>query len=211
MKAKSEVTKRKDAERAKKWRLANLDYCKEKDRLKYLNHRDSIRARSKARYENHKAELISQQAERRRVKSQLSRPERQRKREQKKRETKQRWAKWQVEREKSRSKVDINYRNGRRLRSRLRNALKKAGARRSARMMTLLGCSLEFLKSHLESLFKDGMSWSNYGEWHIDHKRPCASFDLVLKEEQEKCFHWSNLQPLWARDNIRKSCHLDNY
>jgi hypothetical protein len=54
------------------------------------------------------------------------------------------------------------------------------------------------------------MSWENYGlyGWHIDHILPCSSFDLLKPEEQRKCFHWSNMQPLWARDNLRKSAKI---
>jgi hypothetical protein len=70
--------------------------------------------------------------------------------------------------------------------------------------MELTGCSLEELTQYIESKFITGMSWENYGEWHIDHIRPCASFNLEDIEEQKKCFHWSNLQPLWAKDNLRK-------
>ena len=69
----------------------------------------------------------------------------------------------------------------------------------------LLGCSIEFLKQHLESQFTDGMNWANYGKWHIDHILPCASFDKSKPEEQSKCFNYSNLQPLWALDNMCKS------
>jgi hypothetical protein len=49
------------------------------------------------------------------------------------------------------------------------------------------------------------MSWENYGKWHIDHIIPCSSFNLSLPEEQRNCFHYSNLQPLWAKDNIFKA------
>ena len=52
------------------------------------------------------------------------------------------------------------------------------------------------------------MSWDNYGEWHIDHIVPCASFDLSKKSEQKKCFHYTNLQLPWARDNLLKGCKL---
>jgi hypothetical protein len=48
------------------------------------------------------------------------------------------------------------------------------------------------------------MNWENQGEWHIDHILPCASFDLTKEEEQRKCFHYTNLQPLWAKDNMIK-------
>ena len=53
------------------------------------------------------------------------------------------------------------------------------------------------------------MSWENHGTWHIDHRVPCAKFDLTKKEEQEKCFHYTNLQPLWAKDNLSKGNKYD--
>jgi len=72
--------------------------------------------------------------------------------------------------------------------------------------MALLGCTVPELIAHLESLFQDGMSWQNHGRygWHIDHIRPCVSFDLSDSEQQRQCFHYTNLQPLWAGDNLRK-------
>jgi len=90
------------------------------------------------------------------------------------------------------------------LRSRLSSLTK--GGRKSASTMDLTGCTVEALRQHLEAQFTDGMSWTNYGRdgWHIDHIRPCASFDLTDPEQQRQCFHYSNLQPLWAADNIRK-------
>lgn len=76
---------------------------------------------------------------------------------------------------------------------------------KSSDTMDLIGCDIQFLMDHLESQFTDGMSWENYGEWHIDHILPCASFDLSKKENQKECFNYKNLQPLWAEDNIKKS------
>jgi hypothetical protein len=67
-----------------------------------------------------------------------------------------------------------------------------------------VGCSAEHLRAHLESKFEPGMMWNNYGEWHVDHIRPCASFDLSDPKQLAECFNWSNLQPLWAKENISK-------
>lgn len=90
----------------------------------------------------------------------------------------------------------------------LRNRIKDAITRnsKSATTKQLLGCSVEELKNYLQSKFQEGMNWENYGlfGWHIDHIMPCASFDLSKPEEQQKCFHYSNLQPLWAKDNLSK-------
>jgi hypothetical protein len=88
-------------------------------------------------------------------------------------------------------------------RNRVKNALRGIGAK-AAHTMELLGCSVPELRVHLEQQFQPGMTWDNYGSWHIDHIRPCASFDLTDGEQQKKCFHFSNLQPLWARDNLAK-------
>lgn len=88
------------------------------------------------------------------------------------------------------------------LRSRLRYAV--AGHKKSGATLDLLGCSPARLKLHLEARFKPDMSWANYGDWHIDHIKPCAKFDLSKPEEQRACFHYTNLQPLWASENIAK-------
>lgn len=77
---------------------------------------------------------------------------------------------------------------------------------KSSSSIELLGCNLDFYKQYLENQFKEDMSWENYGKlWDIDHIKPCASFDLSLKEEQKKCFHYSNTQPLYKIDNQRKN------
>lgn len=73
-----------------------------------------------------------------------------------------------------------------------------------------VGCTREELKMHIELQFKDGMTWENYGQWHIDHIRPCASFDLLDPEQARQCTHYTNLQPLWAADNIAKRDKIMN-
>ena len=73
----------------------------------------------------------------------------------------------------------------------------------------LLGCSIDDLKIYLAKKFQDGMSWDNYGKWHIDHIKPCAAYNMLNEVDRKECFHYSNLQPLWAEDNYRKSDKYD--
>jgi hypothetical protein len=98
---------------------------------------------------------------------------------------------------------DINFRLKILLRGRLWKAITRNSKQSSA--LTLLGCTIDELKIHLEKKFVKGMNWKNYGKWHIDHIKPCCSFDLTDLEQQKICFHYTNLQPLWAKDNIRKN------
>ncbi len=94
------------------------------------------------------------------------------------------------------------------VRRRISNAIRecRAGTRKAGTSIKLLGCSFAELKAHVEQQFLPGMSWENHNKtgWHLDHKRPCASFDLTQPEQQRQCFHYTNLQPLWAEDNLAK-------
>ena len=108
-------------------------------------------------------------------------------------------------RQKDRIKTDPNFKLSRNMRKRVWDALK--GNCKSAPTLELLGCTVEQARQHLENQFTDGMSWDNYGlhGWHVDHIIPCARFDLSDPEQQKECFHYTNLQPLWAEDNLKKS------
>lgn len=106
---------------------------------------------------------------------------------------------------KNRLTDDLDYRLRYYVRNRIYCALKRGGVSKPVKPFTLLGCTINELKSHLEPQFREGMSWSNHGKWHIDHIRPCASFDLTLLDQQLICFNYKNLQPLWALDNIKKN------
>lgn len=68
----------------------------------------------------------------------------------------------------------------------------------------LLGCGLKHFKKHIESQFTEGMTWDNYGSWHIDHKIPLMNFDMRKLSEQKKAFHYKNTRPLWADDNRKR-------
>ena len=89
-----------------------------------------------------------------------------------------------------------------RLRRRFNHAIQKTN--KAGRIMELVGCTRDQLVAYMEAQFLPSMSWENRSEWHVDHIKPCASFDLTDPGQQRQCFHYTNLQPLWAVDNIRK-------
>lgn len=88
---------------------------------------------------------------------------------------------------------------------RIYSRLKNDRVRKLNATEELLGCDIQFLKGFLKAKFSKGMSWDNWGEWHIDHVIPCAEFDLRDIGQQKQCFHYTNLQPKWAIDNLRKA------
>jgi hypothetical protein len=99
------------------------------------------------------------------------------------------------------SRLDLRIRSA--LQKRIWHALK--GNVKSAGTVKLLGCSIENFLIYLESRFDSGMTWGNYGsKWHVDHIVPCALFDLTRTDHQRTCFHFSNLRPMWAKENISR-------
>jgi len=90
------------------------------------------------------------------------------------------------------------------LRSRLRMAMKAQDTKKYLKAEELVGCSIHYLKEYLTKQFKPGMNWNNVGKWHVDHIIPVVKFNLKDPEQQKICFHYTNLQPLWALDNIKK-------
>ena len=93
-----------------------------------------------------------------------------------------------------------------RLLSNIRKCIWQACGGKPGYLTTLksLGCSVKYLKAYIADKLRQNMTWDNYGKWHIDHIKPCSSFDLSKPEQQRRCFHYSNLQPLWAKDNLSK-------
>ena len=105
-------------------------------------------------------------------------------------------------RQRLRISADPSLRIANALRTRLLEALR--GRDKSRTTFELIGCSRHELVAHLEAQFQGGMTWENYGEWHVDHKRPLAWFDLRKPSQQRRACHYTNLQPLWASDNWKK-------
>jgi hypothetical protein len=112
------------------------------------------------------------------------------------------------QRQRHREATDIQYKLKRRLRARLHKVIKSNVKTGSA--VGLLGCPVDSLKTHLEASFYPhpvtgaAMTWDNYGAWHIDHIKPLANFDLTDHADLVVACHYTNLQPLWAEDNLSK-------
>jgi len=180
------------SERTKRWRQRHPEAVKEYKKKYRLEHLEQERKKNNERN----------------VKHRLLHPEMAR----------ERWIRWKYKDVKTaREKVnsyhksryfnDLQFRLASRLRGRLSDALRIGKKEKVGSHIRFLGCSLEELKTHLQNQFKEGMSWDNYGKngWHIDHKQPLSRFDLTNDSQLVKLCHFTNLQPLWAKDNIIKS------
>jgi hypothetical protein len=107
--------------------------------------------------------------------------------------------------ENNRLRNDVDYRLRKKLSGRIREAA-KGMYKKSSATEKLIGCDLGAFKVYIESLFLEGMNWGNWAQfgWHIDHKTPLSWFDLSKEEDRAKAFHYTNMQPLWWQDNIKK-------
>lgn len=99
------------------------------------------------------------------------------------------------------------------LRSRLLTCVRQAKAGKVSNALDLLGCSTEYFMKFIEKQWRVGMTWANHGlgegKWHLDHRKPCDSFDMQDEWGQRWCFHYSNFQPLWQPENLSKSSKLN--
>jgi len=105
-----------------------------------------------------------------------------------------------------RRKTDPVYKLKCSLSTNLYMSLKAQRASKNKRTLEYSCCSVEFMLAHLENQFTDGMTWENWRPdgWHVDHRRPKASFNLQNEEEIYMMQHWTNLQPMWAKENMVK-------
>jgi hypothetical protein len=112
--------------------------------------------------------------------------------------------------ERKRRAEDPKYRLGVRTRTAVWQLLKERGIKKTNKTFNLLDYSIEELMTHLEALFTTGMTWDNYGEWHVDHKIPMNSFQFESTDDIgfKECWKLSNLQPLWGPENLSKGTKL---
>lgn len=188
----------------REWTRKNCKRVNEERREKYLVSGDKVRARNKIWRDDNK-EKKSQTDKEYRLNNKDKVREKQRIYYLSKREE---LIKKSTEYSKNRLKVDLNYRLKSILRTRIIVCLVKRKYKKSKTTEELIGASIEKVREHLESQFKEGMTWSNHGTygWHIDHIVPLTT----AKDEEEvlKLFHFTNLQPLWAKDNLIKGSSL---
>jgi hypothetical protein len=112
----------------------------------------------------------------------------------------------------SRVARDPAYRVKKNTSRRIRHALRRVGADKKSSTSSIIGCTAQELRAHLERQFKPGMSWDNYGEsWEIDHRVPCAFFDHGEWQQVKQCHHFSNLQPMWKPENADKSSWFEGH
>jgi len=107
-----------------------------------------------------------------------------------------------------RRSIDLNFKIAGNIRAAMGMAIRCNS--KSGHTVELLGCSIEFLRVYLENQFMDGMTWDNYGRygWHIDHVIPLSHFDMSDPKQQKRAWHYTNLQPLWAKENMSKGAKI---
>ena len=105
--------------------------------------------------------------------------------------------------------LNINRRIRKSLNIRIKDALFSFSLRKDNTTLSYVGCELDFLKKWFKFLFEENMSFDNYGEWHIDHIKPCFSYNFSKDEDIKECFNWKNLRPCWAKENLQKNSQIN--
>lgn len=113
---------------------------------------------------------------------------------------------WRRQYQKNKEQSDIVYKLKRRSRGLIRGSFSRLGIKKPEKTEAIIGCDINKFKEHIESLFSGGMSWGNINKWHIDHIIPLASAKTV--EDVVRLCHYTNLQPLWAKDNLKKGAKI---
>jgi hypothetical protein len=185
-------------EYSKKYREENKEHLKEQKKKWDEENKEQLKEKAK-KYREENREKLNEKAKKYREENKEKVKESQKKYQPKRNES-----------DKKRKQSDPLFKLTKNLRNRMYSAIKEGmGFTKYGRSEELLGCTFEEVREHIEIQFKDGMTWKNQGDWHIDHMRPCESFDLTKEDQQRECFHYTNLQPLWAFDNLSKGANWE--
>lgn len=186
--------------RSDKYREENKELIKERNAIWAKNNKEKIAETHKQWLEkNRETERVKKQEYRKKNKERMYASQKRWKQ-----ENREHSRQWFREYTREQRKTNPQFVMRQRLTTRIRGLLN--GSHKSASTEELLGCTYDEFKIHIESQFTDDMSWEIFmtGAIHLDHIRPCCSFDLTKPEEQRACFHYTNTRPLWAEDNHRK-------
>ena len=201
------ANREKELARTRAYQLAHKDELKAKKALYLIANREADLERKKQYGKSHAEQLNA-------ARKKYDKENREKIRQQRR----SYWAKHREARNahtRTRYATDSQFKLSIRLRNSLKDALKnhtKTGLdNKKNSVMLLLGCSLAELKTHIETQWLLNMTWDNWTTdgWHIDHIIPCDAFDLTDPIQQQQCFHYTNLQPLWWLDNLKKSNKID--
>ena len=179
----------------KEWREKNCDHVKEYNSKYTMATKEKKAEYWKEYYSKNKEKIISKKKE---YEEKLS-PEIKEKRRNK------------INEQKKKSYLESTYRKSFKVKIRrvVSNAFSKRKIKKPSDSETILGCSLEEAKHHIEKLFLDGMSWDNHGEWHIDHIKPLATVDDNDVEGILELNKIENLRPIWAFENLSKGAYFE--
>lgn len=168
-------------------RTRNKEKIKVRNSIKYANNKEKIKAKSAKYYAENRDVALERRKEYRD-------------------KNKHKLAKCSKEGQKKRYHSDPLYRTSRKIQAKVRIAVARGGYSMRSSVYSILSCSWDTFKAHIENQFKDGMSWSNRSDWHIDHKVPLSA--ACNEEEMVRLWNYKNLQPLWPEENKFKGSKL---
>lgn len=180
----------------KEYKTKNRELINNRQRYRYSKNKDQLNLARKLKYAKDKDEI----SKKRRLSDKTKANEASRKYRAANKDKVKAWKSAYV---KKKWREDRNFRIQNNLRVRLHAFLKRSGIVKKQRFIDFLGCSFENFTKYLESQFQPGMTWGNRKDWHIDHIIPLSS--AKTEDEIYKLNHYTNLQPLWAEDNLKKS------
>lgn len=172
------------------YRSLNLERVRESRKKSYEKHKQKVREYQRSYYEENRESVLARSARYYFQNSERIQKQRSERKELRNEYLRERRKAYPLEAIKNR------------VRARVSGAIRSGGYKKNSKTCEIIGCERDKLKSHIESQFEDGMSWENIGDWHIDHIVPIAS----AKNENDLIglFHFTNMQPLWAEENIKK-------